>query len=149
MAHKGHYLYKLYFPRTNFIFLVQTLFSSYKLYYHRPNFIFLVETLCRKANVYINLKLFICHTNVISIGKLYIDLQTLNLPVAALLVILYAQRDVSNLGLSRAQGPNVPAFHGGCRQNLDPPSGPPFLDPLLDPLPDSSIFSVRKEIIIN
>ena len=28
-----------------------------------------------------------------------------------------------------------------CRQNLDPPSGPPLLDPLLDP----SIFSVKKK----
>ena len=33
VARKGHYLYKLYFPCTNFIFLVQTLFSSHKLYF--------------------------------------------------------------------------------------------------------------------
>jgi len=31
----------------------------------------------------------------------------------------------------------------GCRQNLHPPSGPPFLDPLLDPFLDPSIFSVK------
>ena len=57
-------------------------------------------------------KLFICHR------KLYSDLQTLNHPVTALLIVLYPymHRDVSDLGLSRAQGPNsrfselLPAF---------------------------------------
>ena len=45
VACKGHYLYKLYFPRTNFIIVEQTLFSLCKLYSPRTNFIFLVQTL--------------------------------------------------------------------------------------------------------
>ena len=107
--------YKLYYHRTNFIFLVQTLLLSYKLCFSRTNFISLVQTLYSLYKLYIQTqtsvstwKPFICHTNFISIGKLNIDLQPLNLPVAAVLEILYAERDVFDLGLSRAQGPNFP-----------------------------------------
>ena len=52
VARKGHYLYKLYFPRTNFIFLLQTLFSSHKLYFPRTNFIFLLQTLFSSYKLY-------------------------------------------------------------------------------------------------
>ena len=52
VARKGHYLFKLCFPRTNFNFLIQSLFSSHKLYYSRTNFIFLVQTLFSLYKVY-------------------------------------------------------------------------------------------------
>ena len=104
--------YKLYFPHTNFIIVKQTILSSYKLYYHGTNFIFPYKLYFPSRNLISKSKslhqLFICHTNAISIGKLYIDLQTLNLSVAALLVILYAERDMSDLGLLWVQGPNFP-----------------------------------------
>ena len=68
VAHKGHYLYKLYFPPTNFIFLLQTLFCSYKLYSNRTNFIIIVQTLlcsyklyCHRTNFIFSYKLY-CHS---------------------------------------------------------------------------------------
>ena len=45
VARKGQYVYKVYFPRTKFIFLAQTIFSLYKIYNLDTNFIFSVQTL--------------------------------------------------------------------------------------------------------
>jgi len=43
-----------------------------------------------------------------------------------------------NASKRELRGPRI-----GYRQNLDLPSGPPFLDPILDPFLDPSIFSVK------
>ena len=78
MARKGHYLYKLYFPRTNFLFPLQTLFSSYKLYFPPTNFIFLLQTLFSWHKLYSNRTNFIITVQtLLSSYKLYFLVQTL------------------------------------------------------------------------
>ena len=78
VARKGHFLFKLYFPGTNFIFPLQTLFSSYKLYFPRTNFIFLLQTLFSSHKLYSNRTNFIITVQTsLSSYKLYFLLQTL------------------------------------------------------------------------
>ena len=59
-------LYKLYFHHTNIIisvqtliFIVQTLFSSYKLYFNRTNFVFIAQTLFSSYKLYFHRTNFI------------------------------------------------------------------------------------------
>ena len=52
-------LYKLFFHRTNSIISVQTLFSLYKLYFHHTNFILNVQTLLYVYKLYFHRTNFI------------------------------------------------------------------------------------------
>ena len=63
--------YKLYFQRTNFIFVTQTLFSSYKLYFQRTNFIFILQTLCSSYKLYYKRTNFIISVQTIFIVQTY------------------------------------------------------------------------------